>query len=342
MRFAMQCVVLFAIASFSCAAQVNFATTTNTNALSGRFVNPDLLSFDDLVALASTAKPEAPLAGRLDVLLKTPFIHTETAMGKIKPKQPIAANLGPILRVGEWNIERGLNLDLIESAPADPNGYVHWSVPQGSGRARETEIESQLAGLQGIDVLVLNEVDWGMKRTAYKDIAEELATALQMNYAYGVEFVELDPVFELGVERVHLSDADQDQRLQQDLQVDPRRYHGLHGTAILSRYPIQNARILRLPVCYDWYGKEYKAISKLERGRRWSVDKLFRERIERELRRGGRMALVVDISVPELPSGQATIVATHLENRCKPACRNLQNEDVAAGSEAGEKPSCNG
>jgi endonuclease/exonuclease/phosphatase family metal-dependent hydrolase len=199
-----------------------------------------------------------------------------------------------------------------------------------------------LAGLQGIDVLVLNEVDWGMKRTAYKDIAEELATALQMNYAYGVEFVELDPVFELGVERVHLSDADQDQRLQQDLQVDPRRYHGLHGTAILSRYPIQNARILRLPVCYDWYGKEYKAISKLERGRRWSVDKLFRERIERELRRGGRMALVVDISVPELPSGQATIVATHLENRCKPACRNLQNEDVAAGSEAGEKPSCNG
>jgi hypothetical protein len=97
----MQCVVLFAIASFSCAAQVNFATTTNTNALSGRFVNPDLLSFDDLVALASTAKPEAPLAGRLDVLLKTPFIHTETAMGKIKPKQPIAAN-GTLSAASTW------------------------------------------------------------------------------------------------------------------------------------------------------------------------------------------------------------------------------------------------
>ena len=139
-----------------------------------------------------------------------------------------------------------------------------------------------------------------MKRTEYRNVTSELATALHMNYAYGVEFVEVDPLFDLGTERVHLTDAQQDQQLQQDLQVDRQRYHGLHGTAILSRYPMERARILRLPVCYDWYTKESKAISKLEQGRRWSAHRMFRERVERELRQGGRMALIADISVPDL------------------------------------------
>jgi len=140
-----------------------------------------------------------------------------------------------------------------------------------------------------------------------------------MNYAYGVEFVEVDPVFDLGTEQVHLSDAQEDQRLQEDLRVDKDRFHGLHGTAILSRYPIENARVFRLPVCYDWYANEYKAISKLEVGKRWSAQKLFRERVERELRHGGRMALIADITVPDLPTGRATLVAAHLENKCPPA-----------------------
>ena len=126
-----------------------------------------------------------------------------------------------------------------------------------------------------------------------------------MNYAYGVEFVEVDPVFDLDTEQLHLADAQQDQRLRQDLQVDREQYRGLHGTAILSRYPIESARIFRLPVCYDWYGEEYKAISKLEHGKRWSAHKLFRERVERELRRGGRMALIADISVPESADRQS-------------------------------------
>jgi hypothetical protein len=65
--------------------------------------------------------------------------------------------------------------------------------------------------------------------------------------------------------------------------------------------------------------REYSAISKLERGRAKVGHKLFRERVERELRHGGRMALVADITVPDLPSGTATPVAAHLENKCPPA-----------------------
>jgi endonuclease/exonuclease/phosphatase family metal-dependent hydrolase len=159
-----------------------------------------------------------------------------------------------------------------------------------------------------------------------------------MNYAYGVEFVEVDPVFDLNTEQLHLADAQKDRRLQQDLHVDRERYRGLHGTAILSRYPIEKARILRLPVCYDWYGEEYKGISKLEHGKRWTARKLFRERVERKLRQGGRMALIADISVPDLPNGHASIVATHLENKCQPACRRRQMQALLADSKSNTNP----
>jgi endonuclease/exonuclease/phosphatase family metal-dependent hydrolase len=187
-----------------------------------------------------------------------------------------------------------------------------------------------LGDLQDADVLILNEADWGMKRTEYRDVARELAAALHMNYAYGVEFVEVDPVFELGTEQIHLPDVKEDARLQLALQVDRERYRGLHGTAILSRYPILSARIVRLPVCYDWYGKEVEEAAKLEKGRRWAAHRLFKQRIEREVRHGGRMALIAGLAIPELPAGQATIVATHLENKCEPACRRRQMEALLA------------
>jgi len=54
------------------------------------------------------------------------------------------------------------------------------------------------------------------------------------------------------------------------------------------------------------------------------------ERVDRELRQGGRMALIADISVPDLPTGSATIVATHLENKCSPACRRRQMQALLA------------
>jgi hypothetical protein len=106
--------------------------------------------------------------------------------------------------------------------------------------------------------------------------------------------------------------------------VDRERYRGLQGTAILSRYPISSARILRLPVCYDWYGKEAAEAAKLEKGRQWAAHRLFKQRIEREVRHGGRMPLIVDVAISDLLTGHATIVATHFENKCPPECRRRQ------------------
>lgn len=330
--------MVFGIAFSSCVAQETATPNPEAQAQAERSQDANLLSFNELVALASAVKPEGSLAARFNALLNTPFVHSDGA-AEIQPHRPRVAGLGLVLRVGQWNIERGLNFDLIRSALANPGEFLSMTKKQDSIDPRRQKIvESELAALQAVDVLVLNEADWGMKRTEYRNVARELAAALHMNYAYGVEFVEVDPVFDLDTEQLHLPDPQQDQRLQQDLQVDPQRYHGLHGTAILSRYPIDRARILRLPVCYDWYANEYKAISKLEQGRRWSAHKLFRERVERELRQGGRMALIAEISVPDLPTGRATIVATHLENKCTPACRRRQMQALLADVKADKNP----
>jgi endonuclease/exonuclease/phosphatase family metal-dependent hydrolase len=296
-----------------------------------RSKDPALLSFDDLAKLSLTAQPEGDLATRYNRLLTAPFVHNDASVAGIQPHRPTVANLGPVLRVGLWNIERGLNFESIRSALTDTNNFKRLEGNVRRMSAARTElIESQLSTLQNADVLVLNEVDLGMKRTEYRDVARELAAALHMNYAYGVEFVEVDAVFALGTEQVHLPNAEQDLRLQQDLQVDRERYLGLHGTAILSRYPIRRARIVRLPACYDWYGQETKEAAKLEKGKRWAAHRLFKERIGREVRRGGRMALIADIAIPDLPTGEATIVATHLENRCTPSCRRKQMEALLA------------
>ena len=301
--------------------------------------DPSVLSFDELVTLSATAKPSGPLAARLDTLLTTPFIDNSATAAGANPHRPEVRKVGAVLRVGFWNIERGLNFDLIRAAVTNTEDFERLAASEGRlSDSRKALIESQLRDLQDADVLVLNEVDRGMKRTEYRDVARELAAALHMNYAYGVEFVEVDPIFALGTEQVHLENAEQDARLQQDLLVDRARYRGLHGTAILSRYPIRDARILRLPICYDWYGKEAKEAAKLEKGRRWAARRLFNERIEREVRHGGRMALIVNLAVADSPTGEVTIVGTHLENKCTPGCRRNQMKTLLANLREDDNP----
>ena len=51
---------------------------------------------------------------------------------------------------------------------------------------------------------------------------------------------------------------------------------------------------------------------------------VFKEQLIRQVRRGGRMMLLADITDPELPSGRVTIVATHLEDVTTP--ENLRKQ----------------
>jgi endonuclease/exonuclease/phosphatase family metal-dependent hydrolase len=297
-----------------------------------------MLSFDELKALATVAKPKGTLAEKLNAVLTTPSVGNDASVNNVRPHEPAVPGLGAIVRAASWNIERGLNFDLIESALGSPEQFERESGCENRAGKNNEVVRVQLRALQETDVLILNEVDLGMKRTEYRDVSRDLAAALHMNYAYAVEFVEVDPVFDLGIETIDLPDKNQERRLEDDLQVDAERYRGLHGNAVLSRYPIERAHIVRLPVCYDWYGKEMEAIAKLEQGKRWSARKLFRERIAREVRRGGRMALMVDLAVPALPTGKLTVIAVHLENKCPPECRQRQMKALLSAIQSIDHP----
>jgi len=75
------------------------------------------------------------------------------------------------------------------------------------------------------DVILVNEVDRGCARSGHRHIARDLAKALDMNYVFAVEFVELG--------RPEICE---------------------HGNAILSRYPLGNVRQIRHETQVSWYG----------------------------------------------------------------------------------------
>jgi endonuclease/exonuclease/phosphatase family protein len=176
-----------------------------------------------------------------------------------------------------------------------------------------------------------------INRTRFRNVAAELADACGMNYTYGVEFVEIDPAT-MGLEpqvvmrevehtytRPGISKEEVMAHIRQIMTPDPVRYRGLHGTAILSRYPLKNVRLVRFKFQgHDWYSEEKKRPSKVGKvENKLSVD-VFKEQLARQVRRGGRMMLLADITDPEFPAGRITIVATHLEDNTTPANRRKQ------------------
>jgi endonuclease/exonuclease/phosphatase family metal-dependent hydrolase len=315
---------------FLCSLAVShrsFAAKADTQFV--RFSKPDTLTFKELVELEKNDSPAAPLAAKLEHLLTTPFLSNEAYLGGAKPKRPSSSELGPYLRAICWNIERGFQFDPIRIALSEPDKFAQFLPGKDDPKAPPLTpdqlkvVKQQLDILQPADLLILNEVDDGVTRTDYRDVARDLAKALHMNYAYGAEFLEVDPL-NLGLEKVSMDDKAAEADIQKSFDADKARYLGLHGTAILSRYPIRKASLRPLPVCYDWYANEKKEISQLEAGRRKGANLAFMERITREVRRGGRTVLFVELAVPESPTGAVTVVAPHLENKCKPACRAKQ------------------
>ena len=95
------------------------------------------------------------------------------------------------IRVVNWNIDRGLRLEEILAF-----------------------LESRNA-----DILTLQEVDLNARRTGFRNVAEEIATQLRMNYVFGYEFQELT----------------------QGRLGSP----AYHGQATLSCWPLENPRVMR-------------------------------------------------------------------------------------------------
>jgi endonuclease/exonuclease/phosphatase family metal-dependent hydrolase len=298
-----------------------------------RTSQPAMLSYQELVALYEQETVDPALAAKLHTLLTTPFVNNEAYYSGVKPLRPDLKGMGPSLRVVEWNIERGIEFDKIKLLLTDKQGFigeVHGDAASNTNaeKAKDEVLRAQMDVLQSADVLVLNEVDWGMKRSDYRAVVKDLADALKMNWAYGVEFVEVDPKI-LGTQSfANVENQNERKELEDLFSVDKARLLGLHGTAILSRYPLRDVKLVPFQYqAYDWYNGE-KKYGSVEAGKRKGASLLFGEEIVREVRRGGRTNLVATIDVPDLPGDQVTIVAAHLENRTTPKGRVKQMDEI--------------
>ena len=113
------------------------------------------------------------------------------------------------------------------------------------------------------DVVFVNGLDMGMIRSGHGYIARRLAYVLQMNYAYGIEFINLNS-----------GDVNDQAR-----HTNPNNHWGMQGHAIYTRYEIVDTSILRI--------KKYR--EDFYTGR---------TEFEGEKQLGGKMALFAVVKVP--------------------------------------------
>jgi endonuclease/exonuclease/phosphatase family metal-dependent hydrolase len=295
---------------------------------------PKLFSYDELVQLSLNQEMPPELADELHLVTTTPFINNEAYLNGERAKPLHVPGLGPSLRVAFWNIERGLELDYIELFLTDKDAFLA-KVKQEREEAKHNKkavrsvdlekIPEQIETLKSADVWILNEVDWGVKRTDYREVVRELGKALNMNWSYGVEFLEIAPT-QLGTDAFDDGESNEErQQLLEEFKVDKNKLRALHGNAVLSRYPIRSARLVPFSIGYDWF-KESR-IRPLEKAKRKAAI-LIGEDLLQEVRRGQRTTLYVDLDVPDAPEKTVTIACTHLENRTKPKIRKQQMAEL--------------
>jgi endonuclease/exonuclease/phosphatase family metal-dependent hydrolase len=317
--------------------------------LAAQAEGPPTLTYDEIIKLYEQDVPPPELNAKLQHLLTTPFVDNSASKAGAVPVKPSLRQVGPVLRVVQWNIERGLEFDAIRLAFTDPKGFAGL-IEDNQSKAGDKEdkfdknadkIRDQINLLKDADLLILNEVDWGVNRTLFRNVGQELAKALNMNYAYGVEFVEVDPLTmgldqSVMIREVKEAYGEPDdnkseliEKVKQVMKPDPARYLGLHGTAILSRYPLSGVRLIPFQSQgHDWYADEKKRTSAFAKAQGAVGSAVFKEQLVRQVRRGGRMMLMADIAGEDLPAGKVTVVATHLEDVTSPDNRRKQLDEI--------------
>ncbi len=316
--------------------------------LAAQTEGPPTLTYDEIIKLYEQDVPPPELNAKLQHLLTTPFVDNSASKAGATPVKPSLRQVGPVLRVVQWNIERGLEFDAIRLAFTDPKAFAGL-MEDSQSKADKGEkddktiqkIHDQINLLKDADLLILNEVDWGVNRTLFRNVGQELAKALNMNYAYGVEFVEVDPLT-MGLDQSVMirevkeaygqaddSKSELIEKIKEVMKPDPSRYLGLHGTAILSRYPLSDVRLIPFQSQgHDWYADEKKRTSGFAKAQGAVGSAVFKEQLVRQVRRGGRMMLMADIASEDLPGGKVTLVATHLEDVTSPDGRRKQLEEL--------------
>ena len=172
---------------------------------------------------------------------------------------------------------------------------IAWNTERGRYWKEGAQLIQETPALRDPDVIFLGEMDLGMARSSNKHTTREMAAALKMNYAYGVEFLEF-------------TGGEAEERV---LYPGPNEW-GYHGNAILSKYPLKNLRMLRFPGIEKWYIGETGGASK---------DEALQKRL------GGRMALIATLDLGR----DVTIVSTHLESSKKDSGPRRQQTEWILG-----------
>lgn len=295
-----------------------------------RYQAPEFLTYDELVTLSGNPNPGGDLGKKVAKLLNTPIISNEAYFTSARPKKPKDPRLGPFLRVVQWNIEKSMKIEEAIWAFTDEKSFARLiDTPRFKEGSREyQEALDQRALLEDADVIILQEMDIGMKRSEYRNAVKDLAEALHMNYVYGTEQLEIDPI-NLGIEKFVDEKGVEDKELQELFRVDPQKYKGLFGSSILSRYPILEVKFFQLRnQAYDWYSGEQVPLSTLEKARRKGAKSVFLEKLFREVKIGGRVFLQADLYVPQLPEKRLSVINVHLEIKCKPEGREAQIAEI--------------
>jgi hypothetical protein len=184
----------------------------------------------------------------------------------------------------------GLNTDdrdanLHPSVTADGTDTIQvlaWNIERGNRFEGILEALKNHAQLKDKDLLLLTELDYGMARSGNRFVARELAQKLRMNYAFAPVYIALQKGS--GVEEF----------------AEGENTRSLHGLAMFSKFPLNNAHAVALP-----NGK----------------DKM----LGKEKRLGYLRALIADV---EHPAGDFRAVTLHLDAHCSRAHRRLQMKIV--------------
>lgn len=158
------------------------------------------------------------------------------------------------------------------------------------------EESADLIAARNADIVLLTEVDNGMARTKQRHTTAEIAKRLGMQYAYGVEFLEMS----LGME------------VEKQFCNDDFNTLGFHGNAVLSKAPLARVAMFRLDTYGHWFA--------IDRGADPDQPRL-----------GGRMAIA---AVVPTKNGPICVVSVHLESCAQPPHRQREMESLMDHVEA--------
>ena len=294
-----------------------------------KYYEPEFLTFKELESLYYNPSPEGYLKEKLHKFFRDPIISNEAYYHGNKPHRPIDPLIGPCIRVASWNIEKSMNVKDAVKVFKSEYELLDRIDPQKLNRSLkiETVIEQRNKFLKA-DIIVLQEMEIGMKRSGYLNAAKEIAHTLGMNYTYAPQYLEVDPV-QLGLEKIYFEEGKLDEEATNYFLENKDLYKGVFGSAVLSRYPIKNVVLFPLEYQgYDWYSGEKPNTTFLEKTRRFGSKVAFKNELTREMKVGGRHFFRVDLEVPDIPEKTLTIINIHLEIKCLPAAREKQITEI--------------